>query len=86
MVQLGDYCRDTVSDFEGTCVARTEWLNGCWRMTLQPRGLNKDGQPFETNTFDAFQVVVVRAKSVPSGSKETGGPRPEPRQQSGPVR
>lgn len=35
-VQLGDKARDTVSGFAGVCVARTEWLNGCWRMTLPP--------------------------------------------------
>lgn len=76
---LGDLCRDTVSGFTGICVARTEWLNGCWRMTLQPKALDKDGKPQEAQTFDDHQLEVIEAKRQPVGSKETGGPRSEPR-------
>lgn len=77
-VQLGDEAQDTVSGFAGVCVARTEWLNGCWRMTLQPKGLDKDGKPQETQTFDDFQLEVTKPKVQPVGSKETGGPRDAP--------
>ncbi len=77
-VQLGDLAEDTVTGFEGVCVARTEWLNGCWRMTLQPKALDKDGKPCAAETFDDFQLRVVRAKTQPVGSKETGGPRDAP--------
>lgn len=62
-VQLGDEARDTVSGFSGVCVARTEWLNGCWRMTLQPKALDKDGKPCESQTFDDFQLEVTKPKS-----------------------
>lgn len=77
-VNLGDKARDTVSGFAGVCVARTEWLNGCWRMTLQPQGLDKDGKPQDSQTFDDFQLEVTEPKRQPVGSKETGGPRDEP--------
>lgn len=77
-VNLGDKARDTVSGFSGVCVARTEWLNGCWRMTLQPQGLDKDGKPQEAQTFDDFQLEVIEHKRQQVGSKETGGPREEP--------
>jgi len=73
-VQLGDEARDTVSGFAGVCVARTEWLNGCWRMTLQPKALDKDGKPQESQTFDDFQLEVTRAKLQPVGTKLYAGP------------
>jgi hypothetical protein len=77
-VNLGDKASDTVSGFSGICVARTEWLNGCWRMTLQPQGLDKDGKPQDTQTFDEFQLKVDEPEQHPIGSKLTGGPRSEP--------
>jgi hypothetical protein len=85
-VQLGDKARDTVSGFAGVCVARTEWLNGCWRMTLQPQALDKDGKPCEAQTFDDFQLEVTEPKLQPVGSKETGGPRDAPARQRDPAR
>ena len=85
-VQLGDLAKDTVSGFSGVCVARTEWLNGCWRMTLQPKAVDKDGKPCEAQTFDDFQLEVVEPKKQPVGSKETGGPRDTPPRAAYPVR
>lgn len=85
-VQLGDEARDTVSGFAGVCVARTEWLNGCWRMTLQPKALDKDGKPCEAQTFDDFQLEVTTPRRQPVGSKETGGPRDEPWRPRDPAR
>lgn len=85
-VQLGDEALDTVSGFRGVCVARTEWLNGCWRMTLQPRALDKDGKPMEAQTFDDFQLEVTGPKAQPAGSKTTGGPRDAPQRARDPSR
>jgi hypothetical protein len=85
-VQLGDEARDTVSGFTGVCVARTEWLNGCWRMTLQPKALDKDGKPQGPETFDDFQLEVTTPKMQPVGSKKTGGPRDLPVRARDPAR
>jgi hypothetical protein len=85
-VELGDKAKDTVTGFEGICVARTEWLNGCWRITLQSDKLNKDGQPQEGVTFDEPQLVVTKPKRVAAGPRTTGGPAPTPRQHRGPAR
>jgi hypothetical protein len=85
-VKLGDKARDTVTGFTGVCVARTEWLNGCWRITLQPQGLDKDGKPCQQETFDDFQLEVVEPKANPAGSKETGGPRDGPVRAADPKR
>lgn len=77
-VALGDLARDTVTGFTGIVVCRTEWLNGCWRTTLQPRGVTADGKTYPSETFDEFQLEVVEPRRFALGSKETGGPRPEP--------
>lgn len=85
-VALGDRAVDTVSGFAGVCVARTEWLNGCWRMTLQPQALDKHGKPQEPQTFDDFQLEVTEPKIQKVGSKASGGPRDAPVRVRGPVR
>jgi len=85
-VQLGDKARDTVSGFAGVCVCRSEWLNGCWRMTLQPQALDKDGKPQESQTFDDFQLQVTEPKLQPVGSKAAGGPRDGPMRARDPAR
>ena len=45
-IKLGQKVRDTITGNEGTVVARTEWLHGCVRVTVQHEG-GKDGCPFE---------------------------------------
>jgi hypothetical protein len=82
-VQLGDECRDTISGFSGVCVARTEWLNGCWRITLQPQALD-NGKLLPNETFDEFQIEVTKRGAAPVGSKDTGGPRGNPMRASDP--
>lgn len=61
---LGDLCRDRVTGFEGIVVAITCWLNGCIRVTLQPRKLKENGEHPETVTFDQHQVELVSAGVV----------------------
>lgn len=85
-VKLGDKARDRVTGFEGICVARTEWLNGCWRLTLQSDKLDKDNKPQPSETFDAPQLELVTAAVVPTGSRDTGGPADTPTQHPGPQR
>lgn len=76
-IELGDVAKDTITGFEGVVVARTQWLIGCDRLTLQPQKL-KDGKPLDPITFDEPQCNLVKAKAAPRGSRTTGGPRPEP--------
>ena len=85
-IQLGDKAKDQVTGFEGICVARTEWLNGCIRVTLQSDKLDKDGKPQDGQTFDEPQLVVTKARKVSCGPRDTGGPASTPRQHSGPTR
>jgi hypothetical protein len=63
MVKLGDRVRDKISGFEGIAAARTEYLNGCVRITVEPEGLH-DGKPVEAQWFDEQQVDVIEAGAV----------------------
>jgi hypothetical protein len=85
-VALGDKAKDTVTGFEGICVARTEWLNGCIRITLQSDRLTKEGNPQDGVTFDEPQLVVTKPTKVKVGPQDTGGPAITPRQHAGPTR
>ncbi len=79
MIRLGTKAKDTVTGFEGICVARTEWLNGCVRVMLQPR-MGKDGKVPDCQQFDEPQLVET-GKGVAEGRHDTGGPAPLPRRQ-----
>lgn len=85
-IRLGDKVRDAVTGFSGIAVARTEWLHGCARITIQPDVLDKDGKPQDAITFDELQLQPVESQKVPSGNRETGGPRPEPSRRAEPAR
>jgi len=56
---LGRRARDTISGFEGIIEARTEWLNGCYRIVIAPTHLDKDGKLIPNCSFDAEQVEVL---------------------------
>lgn len=72
-MKRGDVIRDTITGFKGVLTARTEWLNGCVRLTIQPQEL-KDGKPIESHTFDVEQCELVET-AKPKTVKPTGGER-----------
>ena len=74
MISLGQEARDRVTGFKGIAVARTEWLNGCARVTLQPK-MGKDGKHPDAVTFDEPQLELI-GKGVRIGPRDTGGPLP----------
>lgn len=78
--ELGDKVRDVVTGFKGVVVARTEWLNGCVRVTVQPK-MKKDGVCPEGAAFDEPQLEILQRANTPPEVKEqrleTGGPRPD---------
>jgi hypothetical protein len=78
-IQLGDIAKDTVTGYEGTVIGRTEWLNGCWRLTIQAKMTKKDTAPSDGYSFDSQQCVLVK-RGTHKAKKETGGPRPSVRQ------
>lgn len=81
-IKLGQKVRDIISGNEGMVVARTEWLHGCVRITVQPEG-SKDGCPYDHFTVDEPQLTVVNAKAAPKvapshGPREDVGRAPDP--------
>lgn len=86
-VETGDLVRDRITGFSGVAVAKTVWINGCVRWTVQPTKLSKDGAQ---RCFDHEQMMVVRKAVVPAygrtepagtkgrRKKAPGGPRPSP--------
>ena len=74
--KLGAQVRDRTSGLTGTVVARTEWLYGCRRYSVQPDGF-KDGKPYDPVGFDEDALEPVIG-STAGTAKDTGGPQPEP--------
>lgn len=91
-INLGDKVKDRITGFTGIVVARTEWLYGCVRCTVQPQE-TKDGKPVDNQTIDEPQLDVVK-RSVIEDVREwlkpkgrTAGPRPDvTRRQAAPTR
>ena len=77
-LKLGQEVQDTVSGMKGICVCLSEWLYGCNRIGIQPRGLDKDGRKQETEFFDEAGVTIIGPglckEQVPKTKKSTGGP------------
>lgn len=95
-IKLGDRVKDSVSGFEGIAIARTTWLNGCVRWTLQP-AIDKDGDLPSPQTFDEYQLTVAIAQILPAHPSvyapaeagttgATGGDRTEPQRHPSPTR
>ena len=84
-VNLGDKVRDTITGQKGIAVARTVWLNGCIRVTVQPQKLTREGKTLDIETFDEVQLEVLEL-AAPKLVKPAAGPRPAPQRQPDPVR
>lgn len=73
---MGDEVKDTITGFKGTVIARTQWITGCDRLTLQPK-MGKDGKLPESNSFDEGVLVLIKAKKRARATTRLGGPRQE---------
>jgi hypothetical protein len=70
-VKLGMIGTDSITGFSGTVVSRTEYIHGCTRVCIQPKGLQADGKPIESQYFDELSLVEnVTAET----DKDKGGP------------
>lgn len=88
-IDLGDLVRDRVTGMTGIVIARTIWMNGCLRFSVQSQSLDKDSKPLEAVGFDEIQLellevgkVACKNRNVPipvEVKRATGGPRPEVR-------
>jgi hypothetical protein len=67
---LGDEVADKVTGLKGIVVAYTKWITGCDTVTVQPQGLNGNGESFNTETLDVNIAELVKKKSVKIEKKE----------------
>jgi hypothetical protein len=96
-VNLGDKVRDRISGVVGVVIARTEWLYGCVRCTVQPQEM-KDGKPIDATVVDEPQLEILQRsviEDVPQWREPEAleprhatpaGPRHDPSQRPDPVR
>jgi hypothetical protein len=74
-VKLGDKAKDKITGFAGVVVARTEYLTGCTRVSLQSQKLH-DGKPQDWVSFDEDQLEIIPDTPVDLKVKKAGGPQP----------
>lgn len=69
-IKLGTVVTDSITGFKGMAVSRTEYINGCARICVQPQALH-DGKPIESCYFDELQLLENKPELK---KKKTGGP------------
>lgn len=64
MIPLGSEVKDTITGYKGIVVARSEWLNGCVRVSIQAQGITRDGVPVDPVVVNQEQVQVINENPV----------------------
>lgn len=76
-VTLGDKVKDSITQFEGIAVCRSEWLHGCVRINVLSEVLDKDNKFVEHN-FDEAQLEIIehgaKAPKLYNEPRPPGGP------------
>lgn len=71
-ITLGSVVRDKITGFEGTAVARVEFLTRCARYEVQPK-LDKDGKNVEPLYFDETMLEIIEDAAIQVAKPTTGG-------------
>ena len=76
-IKLGEKVKDTLTEFEGTVIARTEYLFSVSRLGVQGEIL-KEGRPDEPQWFDESRMkVIVKLQKIEKPRKiEEKNPEP----------
>lgn len=75
-VELGDKVKDIVTGYTGIAIARTQWLQGCDRITIQASA-KSDGSVPDSLSVDEPQIAIIkRGVAKPKAKRTTGGPMP----------
>jgi len=70
-IKLGSKVKDKITGLVGIAMARTTWLHGCVRISIQPQEL-KDGKPIELYTIDEPQCEVIEEEKAKSPEPKHG--------------
>lgn len=73
MVNLGDEVRDTISGFRGVVVSKHYYLQGCCRVSVQPK-VNKEGKLPGSETFDEPLLKLIEKGNLILDISQPGGP------------
>lgn len=88
-IKLGQEVRDKVTGFKGIAVGKTEYLQGCNRISVQPK-VNKEGGLVECESFDEPDLEVIGngilPKPEPKPKPPPCGPRKVASRMSEPIR
>ena len=63
MIKLGDEVKDTVTGFKGIAVARHNYLQGCDRISVQPK-IDKENKLPEDKSFDEPQLTIIKQGKI----------------------
>ena len=76
---LGKMVEDKITGFKGIATAITHWLNGCTRISVQPRELF-EGKPVKEDWFDDTQLILLSdgLHEENGEGKVVGGPQRDP--------
>lgn len=88
MIELGSKVCNSITGLQGIAVGRTQWINGCARITIQPP-VGTDGKVPDGYTVDEPNCIVLKPppiKDNPAIDALPGGPRPEPQRHPTPTR
>ena len=73
-VNLGDEVKDKITGYKGTAICRHTYLQGCDRISVQPK-ISKANPSTTDESFDEPQLIVTKAKAVVgNGDTTKGGP------------
>ena len=62
-IKLGTIVQDRVTGLQGVAVCRTEYLTGCTRVGVQPKGTQKDGAMGKATFVGLLGLPGAKAKA-----------------------
>ena len=74
LVTLGEEYRDRITGFVGTATSRTQFLNGCIQVGLEPKMKRGSAKVEEVMYFDEDRLVHIGTKQRVESSAPRGGP------------
>lgn len=76
VIELGDIVREKITGLEGVVIGKSQWLENCERLIVQPQGISKDGEPHKSHQFDIPSCELIEKGTFKKKLPETGGPAP----------
>ena len=67
MIKIGDKVKCLETGHEGSVIARSEYLNGRIRFSVQSPLLTKDGRPVAPKWIEKHLLTVTESKSMSIG-------------------